>query len=160
MKQFIKLIALALFSNTLLSFPARSEILSASQILLSLPVCQLNTSYGQLCKTFDKKGRLSFRLSMLQDITTKDLGTAEAFIETEDWYNSIDNIEKTSNGFTFYFTDDAKQGTYLTQEKFFVEKQNSTGIWQIIGSEVTYISDGQQNEVGKFYLYSNPIDIK
>ena len=79
-----------------------------------------------------------------------DFSDQEAAIETDDWFYSISGIEADQKGFKFTFTDDAKVGTYLVAEDFFVEWDKDTNGWEIIGHELTYISGADQSSVGKF----------
>ena len=89
-----------------------------------------------------------------------DFSDQEAAIETDDWLYSISDIEADQQGFKFTFTDDAKTGTYLVAEDFFVEWNEDTNGWEIIGHEITYISGEDQSNVGKFIEFNEPIPLK
>ena len=93
-----------------------------------------------------------------QNILNMDFSDQEAAIETDNWFYSISDIEAGQQKFSkFTFTDDAKTGTYLVVEDFFLEWNKNTNGWEIIGHELTYISGADQSNVGKFSEFNEPI---
>ena len=125
--------------------------------MMSLPICGLNSSLGQRCKILSKDEKNAHRLYTAQNIKDINLSRTEASIETDDWYYSIGNIEQGIVGFTFDFTDDAKFATYITVVKFFVELNEISKTWTIVGEELLYISGNDQKMIGQYIEYNNPI---
>ena len=132
---------------------------SATDLLINLPICMFRSSLGPMCPR-DEDGRASFRIFSKQNILNMDFSDQEAAIETDDWFYSISGIEADQQGFKFTFTDDAKIGTYLVAEDFFVEWNEDKNGWEIIGHEITYISGEDQSNVGKFLEFNEPIPLK
>ena len=60
----------------------------------------------------------------------------------------------------FTVTNDAKVGTYLVAEDFFVEWNKDKNGWEIIGHELTCISGADQSNVGKFTEFNDPISLE
>ena len=139
--------------------PYQLSILPAEVIIKTLPICLIPSSHGQICKTFDDEFKSRFRLPMDQNIIALDLEVHDATLETEDWYYSISDLEKTDKGFTFVLTDQAKLGTYHVSEKFYTEMATSKEMWEIVGSELVYISGADQSEIGKYRRSPQPIEI-
>lgn len=158
MREYFKSFGL-IFFLFLPNIAAALPIPNAGQIIISLPICSLNSSLGQRCKTLSESEKNTYRLYTNQNIKNMSLQPSTANIETDDWYYSIDDIEQSLAGFTFDFTDDAKFATYLTVVKFFVELNEISTTWMIVGEELLYISGNDQEMIGQYIDYNNPIKI-
>ena len=130
------------------------------QIMMSLPICDLNSSLAQRCKILSKDEKNAHRLYTTQNIKDINLSRTKASIETDDWYYSIGNIEQGIVGFTFDFTDDAKFTTYLTIVKFFVEFNKNTATWEIVGEKLIHNSGSAEEMLDKYIKYDEPFEIE
>lgn len=128
---------------------------SPADILARLPVCMFASSFGPMCPS-DENERASFRAFTNQSILNMEFTVQTALIETENWYYSISDLEPFREGFKFTFTDDAKSGTYLVAEDFYVERTPDQNAWQITGQEVVYVDGDDQSEVGRFVKLAKP----
>lgn len=154
--KFIGLIFFLFLPNIAAALP----IPNAGQIIISLPICSLNSSLGQRCKALSEDEKNNYGLYTNQNIKNISLQPSTASIETDDWYYSIDNVEQSLAGFTFDFTDDAKFATFLTVVKFFVELNEISTTWMIVGEELLYISGNDQEMIGQYIEYGEPFEIK
>jgi hypothetical protein len=158
MREYFKSFGL-IFFLFLPNIAAALPIPNAGQIIISLPICSLNSSLGQRCKSLSKGEKNTYRLYTNQNIKNINLKPITANIETDDWYYSIDNVNQSIAGFTFKFTDDAKFATYLTVIKFSVKLNEISKTWMIVGEELLYISGNDQETIGQYIEYDNPIKI-
>lgn len=132
---------------------------TADKILMSFPICNFKNSFGPRCKTFDVDKRQSVRIFTNQLIQNITLGSTGAEIETSDWYYSISEIEKNTDGFSFVLTDDGKLTTYLSSTKYFAKFDTMTTKWQITSEKLIFLSGTEQQEVGKYIIYDTPITL-
>ena len=136
---------------------------NAGQILMSFPICRFGSSWGPRCPDSEAEinaVRLFSGLSFDPRIEKIGLNADRAFIETDVWYYSIHGVKENDLGFTFHFTDDSKCCTYLTAEIFYAERDKGSLGWVIVGSELTYISGPDQQNIGKYFGFDIPVPLR
>jgi hypothetical protein len=136
---------------------------NAGQILMSFPICRFTSSWGPRCPDSEAEinaVRLFSGLGVDPRIEKIGLNADNAFIETDDWYYSIHSVKENDFGFTFYFTDDSKCCSYLTDKKFYVERDKGSLGWVIVGSELSYISGPDQQGIGKYISFDIPVPLR
>jgi hypothetical protein len=102
---------------------------NAGQILMSFPICSFSSSLGQNCKLYSETEKTSVRLYTDKIIKKIELNADNASIETDDWDYSMHSVKENDLGFTFNFTDDSKFASYLTDKKFYAERDKGSLGW-------------------------------
>jgi hypothetical protein len=138
---------------------ANSMVPNPGQIIVSFPICSFRSSWGPRCPDSEAE-KTAVRLFTGGSIEKIGLNADNAFIETDNWYYSINSVKENDLGFTFDFVDKAKFGTYSQAKKFYVERDKVSLGWVIVGRELTYKSGPDQQNIGKYLSFDIPVPLR
>jgi len=136
-----------------------TDKLTPIKIFNYFPLCKLNSSYGQRCKTFSFEKKNKFAPSQMQDIKRVFVKGNRLEIVSRGWFYLFLIEHKSDGRFTIKFVDDATEGTYFVSENYDVKWDKKRQNWTIVGYKLNYISGNTEdkNRVGKYYSFSKPV---
>ena len=136
-----------------------AEKLTAIEIFHHFPLCKLNSSYGQRCKTFSSEKQNKFSPSQIKDIKKVFVKGNKLEIESLGWHYIFFIQQKSDGGLIIRFIDDATEGTYFVSINYDVKWEKKRQNWSIVGSQLNYISGNTEdkNRVGKYFSFSKPV---
>ena len=132
--------------------------ISISDVINRFPICTIQSSIGQICKSLSIKERQHYSFANFNNYEQKYVNNTKGAVFNEDWRYVLDILE-TEDKTQLILMDEALTATYYTVVTYDIEFSETERNWFLIGSVVDDLrgSEDDRKVIGQYRKYNPPI---